>query len=486
MPTLMPADEIILIQPPLPKSLRKEYISIQVPINLGYIANSLILQGAKVTIKDFVVETYQRDSFLAEVRRIQPFFIGFTSMSSSLPFVNLISKHIKTLNSNIITVLGGVHASALPLETLLELPFIDFIVVGEGEVTIRELYNEMHGTQDYRRVKGIVFRDKITGELYMTPKRALIRNLDDAPFPAFELFKTEQYRNAHVSRGFSRKHLAIMELITSRGCPQNCIFCASHINYENTVRFRSAENIIKEIEAYSRIRRIEHISIEDDVFTLNKALVRELGTYLRHKNITWNCNARVDSVNQDIALVMVQNNCRKVSFGVESGSERILKLSKKNTTISQIKDAFRVFRRANIRYIEGNFMLGSHLDETIDDIKMTERLIFSLQPDFITLTVMCPFPGTEAYAIMEKEGLLLKQRNWLIFNLVTEKLPYKKLHNVSSGELLEWRNYLLKKYYTSPNYILRQLFAIRNLKELRYLLSLARAVHRDSEKNTIR
>jgi radical SAM superfamily enzyme YgiQ (UPF0313 family) len=482
----MSADEVILIQPPQPKSLRKEYISVQVPVNLGYIASSLVSEGARVTIKDFVVERYQRDSFLAEIRRRQPLFVGFTSMTSSLPFVHFISRHIKTLNAGIMTVLGGVHASALPLKTLLELSHIDFIVVGEGEITIRELYNEMRGTQDYRSVKGIAFRDKVAAEPCMTPRRSLIENLDDVIFPAFELFKTEQYRNAHVSRGFSREQLAIMELLTSRGCPQNCIFCAGHINYGNSVRFRSAENIIKEIETYSRIRRVEHISIEDDVFTLNKALVKELGVYLRHKNITWNCNARVDSVNQDIAFGMVQDNCRKVSFGIESGSDRILRLSKKNITISQIKDAFRAFRKAGIRHIEGNFMLGSHMDETIDDIKMTEDLIFTLQPDFITLTVMCPFPGTEAYAIMEKEGLLPRQKNWLNFNLVTEKLPYKKLHHISSEELLQWRNYLLKKYYTSSAYILRQLFAIRNLKELRYLLRLAMAVHRDSEKNTIR
>lgn len=481
----MPADEVILIQPPLPRSLRKEYISVQVPVNLGYIASSLASQGAAVTIKDFAVEHYRKDSFLAQVQKRRPLFVGFTSMTSSLPFIHHISRHLKTINEDIKTVLGGVHASALPLETLQELPHIDFIVVGEGEVTVKELYVQMRGAQDYRNVNGLVFRDKVTGEPCVTARRPLIGNLDDVIFPAHGLFRSERYRSAHVSRGFSRKQLDIMELLASRGCPQNCIFCAGHINYGNTVRFRSAENIISEIEAQIRIRRIEHISIEDDVFTLNKALVKELGVYLRRKNITWNCNARVDSVNQDLAFGMVRNNCRKVSFGIESGSERILKLSRKNITVRQIKEAFRAFRRAGVRHLEGNFMLGSHMDETIDDIKMTGDLIFSLQPDFITLTLMCPFPGTEAYAIMEKEGLLPKKKNWLKFNLVTGKTPYKKLRHISSEELLQWRNYLLKKYYASPGYILRQLFSLRNLKELRYLLHLAMAVCRDSEKNTI-
>lgn len=472
--------EVILIQPPIPKGLQKKYISVQIPINLGYIASSLISEGARVTIKDFVIEQYNTDTFLKELHKKKPVLIGFTSVTSSLPFVNFISKHIKIFNPEIITVLGGIHASALPLETLSELKYIDFIVVGEGEITIRELYRAILGNQNYCSVKGIVFRDMVKGELHMTSKRELISDLNTIDFPAFELFEIEKYYKTHVSRGFSRKDFRIMELLTSRGCSQNCIFCAGHINYGKTFRFRSISNIIKEIEVNNSARKIEHISIEDDTFTLNKNLVIELGKYLKSQNITWNCNSRIDSVNQDIALNMVQNNCRKISFGIESGSERILKLSKKNITMPQIIDTFRIFRKAGMRYIEGNFMLGSHPDEKIEDIKMTEKLIFILRPDFITLTIMCPFPGTEIYKIMKEENLLPQYKNWFNFNLITKKLPYKKLSHLSAEELLYWRNYLLKKYYTS-SYILRQITNSRNIKELRYLLNLAKSAYKDGQ-----
>jgi anaerobic magnesium-protoporphyrin IX monomethyl ester cyclase len=474
----MDRKEVILIQPPIPKSLQKEYISVQVPTNLGYIASALISAGARVTIIDFVVERYKRGIFLKELYKNNPVLVGFTSVTSSLPFVDLISKHIKIFNPEIPTVLGGIHASALPFETLDQLKYIDFIVVGEGENTIRELYREILGNQNYCSVNGIVFKNMATGEFCMTPKRKLISDLDTIDFPPRELFEIKKYQRAHVSRGFSRKGLSIMELITSRGCTQDCIFCAGHINYGKILRFRNKDNIIKEIELNISARKVDHISIEDDAFTLNKNLVIELGKYLKSKNITWNCNSTIGAVNQDIALNMAQNNCRKVSFGIESGSDRILKLSKKNITVSQIMNTFRIFRKARMRYIEGNFMLGSHPDEMIEDIKMTEKLIFMLKPDFITLTIMCPFPGTESYEIMEKENLLPKHKNWLNFNLVTKKLTYKKLYHLSSEELLYWRNYLLKKYYTS-SYIFRQIFSIRNLNELGYLLNLAKSIYRD-------
>lgn len=469
----MQTKEVILIQPPAPKSLQKEYLSVQIPLNLRYIAGSLISEGARVMVHDFVVERYNKDAFLGQLRKKQPVLIGFTSLSSSIPFVNLISKQIKMFDTGIHTILGGVHASALPLETLGELKHIDFIVVGEGEITIKELYKEILGNQDFHRVRGIAFRDKMTGKLFMTAKRELISDLNNLDFPAINLFEVEKYRKAHVSRGFSRVDLNIMELLTSRGCPQSCIFCAGHINYGQTLRFRSISNIIKEIE---RMRKIEHISIEDDTFTLNRSLVFELGNYLKSKGITWNCNARVGSIDKKLADDMVRNNCRKISLGIESGSERILKLSKKNITVSEILETFRIVRKSGIRYIEGNFMLGSHPDEKIEDIALTEKLIFSLKPDFITLTIMCPFPGTEAYEIMSKRNLFPERKNWLNFNLVTHKLPYKQLFNLSADKLLYQRNRILKRYYTSPKYILRQITHVRNFNEIKYLLRLAKTV----------
>jgi len=469
--------EVILIQPPLPKSIQKEYISVQIPMNLGYIANALMLCGANVAINDFVVEHYDTAYFFEQLNSKQPILVGFTSVTCSIPFVNLISKYVKMFNPKISTVLGGVHASSLPLETLQELKYIDFIVIGEGEITIKELYKEIISNQNYHQIKGLAFRDKATGKLIMNHKRDLINDLDYAMTFSFSLFEVDKYRRAHVSRGFSRVDLEIMELLTSRGCPYNCIFCAGHINYGNNLRFRSIENITKEIEENSRIRKIEHISIEDDTFTLNKKLVFELGKYLRSKNITWNCNARIGTIDQEMAFMMARNNCRKVSFGIESGSERILNLSKKNITIQQIVDTFKIIRSVKIRYIEATFMLGSHPDETIQDIKETKKLIFRIKPDFIALMVMCPFPGTEVYEIMQSRALLPKRPNWINFNLVTVKPPYKSLFNLSADELLYWRNNILWEYYTSVRYIFRQITNIRNIKQLKYLLRLAKSVY---------
>ena len=467
---------VILIQPPLPKRIRRDYISVQIPLNLGYIASVLTECQAQVTIYDFVVTKYNTATFLKELAEKKPVIVGFGAVSCTIPFVDFISKQVKKFNPAIKTVLGGVHASALPGETLGELKGIDFVVIGEGEATIRELYKEILGVQNYKRVKGIAFRNGPANEIFMTPKRELISDLDTIVFPALHFFDPDKYRRAHVSRGFSRKDLNVMELLTSRGCPEECIFCAGSINYGRAVRFRSLDSVIKEIEANYRIRKIDHISIEDDTFTINKKLVFELGKYLKSKGISWNCNARVNTVSPDMLRTMAKNNCRKISFGIESGSQRILGLTKKNITIEQVISAFNIARKAGIRFLEANFILGSHPDEKIEDIRMTEGLIFRLKPDFITLTLMCPFPGTEVFALMNKAGLLPGRKNWLRFNLLSEKLPYKKLYHLSALELLHQRNYILKKYYASAGYLFRQMVNIRNIRELKYLLRLARYV----------
>jgi radical SAM superfamily enzyme YgiQ (UPF0313 family) len=460
---------VLLIQPPHPRSIDKKYLSTQIPINLAYIAASLEEEGANVKIIDFCIEKFIKEKFLLYLKKFNPKIIGFTSMTPSILFVKDIAKVIKEYDKNILIILGGMHISALPKRTLKEIPNIDIGVCGEGDITIKEIYHAKSSNKPYKNIDGIVYRSN--RKIEITPKRELIKNLDKIPFPARHLFYMDKYKKSHVSRGFSRKHMKMMEIFTSRGCPNKCIYC-SNANFNHYVRFRSYENIVSEIDSLIKNYQINHISIEDDTFTINKPLLKKLCKYFKEKNITWNCNARVDTVDFKLIKIMKDAGCKKISFGVESGSQRILELNKKNTKINQIKNAFKWAKKAKIRFVEGTFILGSHTDETIEEIKNTKDLMFELMPDIIMLSVMCPFPGTEINRMMIKQKLIDNKVKWDKYTLITKEPPFKRLNNITSKELLKLQKNIIKEYYSSPKYILNQILKIRSIGELSYLTEL--------------
>ncbi len=463
---------VLLVQPPIHKSIDRSYASTQIPINLGYIAASLEQEGANVKIVDFCVNDFIESEFIALLREFNPAFVGFTGMTSSMNFVRDIAKLVKQYDSGLLTVLGGVHISAIPKRTMEEIPHVDVGVMSEGEETIKEIYRLKAAGKPLEGIKGTIIR---TGEkLEINPMRELIKNVDTIPFPARHLFDVKKYNKSHVSRGFSRKYLNIMELITTRGCPNQCIFCAGHINYGYMLRARSYENVKAEIEELIKNYGTNHISIQDDTFTLNKELVKRLCAYLKEKKLSWDCNARVNTVDFELLKLMKASGCKKISFGVESGSPRILKLIKKGITLEQVRAAFAASKKAGIRYTEGTFILGSHPSETEEEVRQTVDLIFELMPDFASLTIICPFPGTEVYRLMDEQKLLDENLDWSKFTFINNTPPFRRLEHLTAEQLVETQKKFLKTYYSSPRYILSQIIKMRSIGEVRYFINLGK------------
>jgi len=467
----------LLIQPAGTREVRKDFVSVQYPINLGYIAAVLKKDGHVIRMMDFNVVEYDSVRFRKFILEFEPLVVGFTSMTSTINEFKRLCSEVKGINEKIITVLGGVHASALPIQTLEETPDLDIIVFGEGEITVCELYGCIQEKKDFSKIKGISFRKD--NRIVKNEERPLIKNLDDIPKPDRDLLPMEMYAKAHVSRGFSRRELKIVEIITSRGCPYSCIFCAGHINYKHKLRFRSYSDIADEIDECIRKYNVNHVSIEDDTFTINRELVTKLCSYFYQKRITWSCNSRVDTVDYPLLKIMSKSGCKKISFGIESGSPRILKLIKKGITVPQAKKALRDARKARIRYVEGTFMLGSHIDETMEDIQKTEKLIKELMPDFAGLFVMCPFPGTEIFETMKKEKLIEDRPDWNSFTFFGNLRRYERLNHLTVGQLNQIQRDFLRKYYFSFGYIFRQILRIRGLRELRYFCILGIAFFKE-------
>lgn len=459
--------KILLIQPQGVKDVRAGHVSVQFPINLGYIASALIGEGHDVRLIDLNVQDTDIERY---VKDFSPDLVGITAMTSSVNSAGRVAERIKHVNLDIVTVLGGVHASAMPVETMQDCPYIDILVFGEGEETVRELCHSVHERKELSNLKGIAYREK--GELVKTDPRPLISDLDSIPFPARNLADFSLYRRSHVSRGFSRKYMNILEIIVSRGCPNQCIFCASHINYGASIRFRSFENVAAEIEECIKEYGINHVFIADDTFTLNRRLVEQLCDFFAGNNLTWDCSTRVNTVTPELLKRMAESGCRKVSFGVESGSPRILKLIKKGITLEQVREAFGMARVAGIRYVEGTFILGCHIDEKPEDVEMTISLINELMPDFVSLSVICPFPGTEIYGDMQREGLLPQRPNWDDFSFFTASEKFKRLRHLTHAELNAIQSDFIRRYYASPRYIWGQVRKFRSKDDIRYFAGL--------------
>ncbi len=460
--------KILLIQPNSTEEIKKEYLSLQYPINLGYIAAVLKKQGHEVNMVDFNVMSRKKLGFF--ISKYKPEIIGITALTSSILNAQNIISEIKKIDEKIITVLGGIHASSLPIKTMEENLDLDYLIFGEGEKTIVELVDKIIKKKSLLGVNGLVFRKN--KKIIKNKPRELIKNLDSIPFSERGLIPLELYKKQHVSRGFSRRDKKIVEIMTSRGCPNQCIFCAGHVNYGFCVRFRSYEHIAEEINQCIKNYGANHVSIEDDTFTLNKELVKKLCDFFKEKNLTWNCNARVNTVNFKILKLMAQSGCKKIAFGVESGNPEILKKIKKGITISQVITAVEGSKKAGIKYVECDFMIGSHIDETFKTVNDTKKLIHKLMPDFLSLAVMCPFPGTEVYDLMVKNKYLDENPDWSQFTFFGELNRYKRIKYLTSEQMVKLQRKILKGYYSSPKYMFSQLIKIRSFGEIRYFKQL--------------
>lgn len=456
------AAKIILINPPR-QGKRPYFLSLQMPLNIAYIAAYLRERGFEVEIWDFEVEEFCRDIFIERLKVKKPKIAGFTCFTPTVLSAHYLAGLVKKTNSEVITVLGGVHASAVPYRTMEEFENFDYLVIGEGEETFFEFCRDIRDNKHTSNIKGLLSRENN----YFEP-RPLIEDIDKIPPPARDLLKFELYKGA-AHKGFSRSCLNIIEIFTARGCPYECIFCASCVTLGRKVRFRSIDNICREISDCIEKYNTKHVTFLDDTFTLDAKRVRQLCAYLKKNKLTWNCTGtRVNTVDKELLSEMAESGCIGLAFGVESGSQEILDLIKKKIDLPQVKNAFKWAREAGIRSIEADFMIGAHPDETENDLNLTRKLIKDLSPDILSVAYIVPYPGTEANEIMKARGFLPKAENWNDFVLFGQGFPSWRTENYSSQDLFKLQRKILREYYFTPAYIMGRLKKIKTLREFFY------------------
>lgn len=397
--------KIQLVQP---KAYRHNPLHVYEPLGLGYIAAYLRTKGYSDV--DIATVAFQTDEQIISRSKTAD-VIGFTATSPMMTHGRQLARQIRKVNPSSVIVFGGAHPSVAPASTL-EDDSIDFVVRGEGEITFAELVKTLETGEDPKEIDGVSFRIG-NGALYHTKAREQIGNLDSIPFPARDLMK---------QKNFSEKSYAAYKkssawVLSSRGCPFKCTYCASNAIWTRTWRPRSAKNILSEAEDLSRNHGIEHINFADDTFTVNRQRCLEFCDLLMSSqlDITWACNVHAKTVDRELLGIMKQSGCVEIWVGVESGSQKILDELHKGVYLSQIKDVFRNSRDIGIRR-HAYLMIGSP-SESQETVKATKELVRELDPDYAAVTIFTPYPGSDIYNEAKTRGYVSDNMDWSVVDL---------------------------------------------------------------------
>lgn len=473
--------KILLINPPIDNMIIAdnpafidEERGFSPPLGLLYIAAYIRQYSQNVTeILDMPVENIGYGELDDFIRKKAPDVVGVTTMTFTLIDVLKTIKIVKAVSKDIKVVLGGPHVTIYPLETI-RLPEVDFIVRREGEVTFLKLLNNLDNENALKHIRGIVYKDS-SGEVVDTGLNDFINDLNILPFPARDLLPYKKYTSVLSRYEFSTT------MFTSRGCPFQCAFC-DRPHMGKRFRMRSAINVVDEMQSCSDLG-IKEILIYDDTFTVDRKRVIDICNEIirRGLNVSWDIRARVDTIDRDMLDKLKEAHCERIHYGVESGTEKILKVLNKGVSLKQIEEAFRLTKKAGLATL-AYFMIGSPT-ETKSDILKTIKFAKKLNPDYVHITITTPFPATNLYKSALEEKVITTDY-WREFACdpskgVTTRYWEKEL---TKPELLVLLNIAYKKFYFRPRYIFKKLLGVKSPRELTKGISvgikLAKAVLR--------
>ena len=393
---------IILINPPFEdeysvgssKSI-KYVLNVIPPLGLAYLAAALEKGGFSVKIIDGFVE----DVNISGIISSQPDIIGLTATTPTFNSALSIARRIKDGLPSVMIILGGAHITAMPLEAMRAGPF-DIGVIGEGEETVVELVSlrATGGSEAISSIKGLICREG--PNLVTTPKREIIKDLDNIPLPARHLLPPlSRYRPTPASY----RRLPLGVLITSRGCPQQCAFCDRAV-FGNSYRKRSPENVLAEAEELINKYGAREIRFFYDCFTLDKERTIKICRGLRkiRPKLPWTCLTTVGSVTKELLKEMKASGCWQVLYGLESGSERMLKLLKKGASLEQNIRAVKWAKDAGLS-VRADFILGTP-GETAESLNQTLSFALKMKLDYAHFNKFVPYPGSELYERLKRDG----------------------------------------------------------------------------------
>lgn len=444
--------KILFIIPPFLSRDKRFTHNPQIVPHLGIAYMSAFLKRDKheVYIIDAIVEGLTISELIKKTIKINPDIIGLTAPTQQIYDAAVVAKEVKYISPRIITIIGGYHASALPEQTLQEFSDFDYLVYGEGELTISELLQALStdGHAVFKKIKGIAYREG--NKIVVNPPRPYL-DVNMLPMPDFGGFNLSLYKPFY---SFPNRKFKEVPIMTSRGCPYDCVFCFK--SGGGLVRYRNLQSVIREIRRDIDIYGVNHLGFIDETFTLNMKRAEEFCDELIrtgiNKQIKWGCETRANLVNEALLNKMKQAGCRFISFGIESGDQKILDRAVKMLKTDDIRNAVKWAKQAHID-VYTNFIIGLPYD-TLDTINKTIDFAIELDPTGLAFAILTPFPGTKIVSMAQNGtgGLKMLSYDWRDYGkqlgraLELEKISRKQL------ERLQRKAYL--RFYMRPNKIL--------------------------------
>lgn len=388
--------DIVLISP-----MMRAY-GIYLPFALLYLSSYLEMCGISTKIIDLKIKNKERyiDTILKTIDESKPLLIGLTCYTSEYNSIMELAKIIKK-NTNIPIVVGGIHATLMPKDFIFPRSPIDFAIIGEGEKPLFTLINALKNKYSFEKLKSTAYLGS-NNKIQINGICNVEEDLSQFPMPDYDKVDMDFYTKPYTG------HIRLLllsgaQIITSRGCPYNCDFCANnYLRLKNKactkVRFRPIDQIIKEIELLVKKYKIDGFYIIDDCFMISKKRTAEFCKKLIEKklNLVWGAETHVNFVTDEKLLkLMKKSGLIQLEFGVESGSLNMLKEINKQQTVEQIKTAFELCRKNNIRTFAN--ILFNLPNETKEDVMCTKKLLNNIKPSVLGMTLTVPLLGTKIY-----------------------------------------------------------------------------------------
>lgn len=426
------------------------------PLGLGYLAAYLRSSGHEVKIYDCVVSETKNKELVELLKKEKFEVIGITIFTMFFPQARELIRELKnTVKGSV--VIGGPQVSALPAFTLEETK-ADFAIVGEGEVTLLELVEELKKKRrELRTIKSLAFKDS-QGKIIVNERRSLINNLDSLPFPAWDLIKPQSYPPA--PHGAFYKRFPLAPIITTRGCPFNCSFCSSRVTWSNKLRFRSPKKVVDEIEQLVNIFGIKEFHFEDDNFTASRshalAVCREI--IKRKIDIVWACpnGVRIDRLDKKLLKTMKESGCYLLAFGIESGSQKILNRAGKHLDLKIVYKTLKLVKEIGIQ-TWGFFIIGLP-GETRETVQTTISFAKKLSLDRAQFCKFTPLPGTTIFAEWSA-GKNLKDLPWEKINFFGDCIY--NTEELTNEELSDLQKIAFRSFYLRPKTFLKTLLMVK-------------------------
>lgn len=439
------------------------------PMGIAYLA-AYIRDVVDVKLLDCVAEAFnQKVSVTAEIERVgltddeimarikawAPDLVGLSCIfSNQIGSVGRLSRRIKSeIGQNVLVVTGGTHPSFLPEKTLADTD-VDIIVLGEGELGLRDIIESCNRGRGLDAIDGIAYRNN--EDIVVRPRTKWIEDLDTIPFPARDLLPLEKYFQAKSPMAYHWRKIRNVPIVSSRGCPNRCPFCSSWRHWGQRFRKRSAENVLAEIKHLKEDLGIEELKWQDDNLTADKKRAVELFSKMVERGLTipWNTpnGIAIWTLDEDLIRLMKKSGCFEITLAIESGDpESFKRYVKKPFRLEKAKEVARLAKKHRITTV-GYFIIGFP-GEPLDQIERSMQFAMRLETDYLSPFIYIPIPGSRLWEECLSTGLISEEYAYQESNNFFERNFNSELFDIRRLYKIQARYYifnLLKMPFRNP------------------------------------